>query len=274
MTPMSQPHALSRSRSETGSLLRGLDVQLHVIGALLLRELHTRYGRENIGYLWMILEPGLLATAVSAFHTGQHHGSDFAPVGFTLCGYCTFMIFRSIVGRAETTLESNQPLLFHRFVTIFDMLAARAALESVSTTATLVILWAVAYAFGLADPPARPLTLLGGIGLLTWLSLALSMSVCAATYLSKAVAKFIHPALYIVMPVSGCFFLLAWIPQPYRGWLAWVPLTQIFEMIHVGQLEAVQSPYWDPVYIVGWCLALTLAGLLSLRIVRRNVHLG
>lgn len=261
-------------RSETGRLLRGLDVQFHVIGALLLRELHTRYGRENIGYLWMLLEPGLLATAVSALHTGQRRGLVFAPVGFALCGYCTFIIFRSIVGRAETTLEANKSLLFHRFVTVFDMLAARAALESVSTVATLIILWAAACALGLAGAPARPLILLSGIVLLTWLSFALSMAVCAATYHSKAVAKFIHPLLYIVMPISGCFFLLEWIPQPFRSWLAWVPLVQIFEMIHEGQLEAVQSLYWDPVYIVGWCLALTLIGLLSLRIVRRHVHLS
>jgi capsular polysaccharide transport system permease protein len=261
------------SRGWWSELADGFDVQRHVIGALILRELHTRYGRENIGYLWMLLEPGLLAGTVAALHFGQRpHGSDMAPVGFALGAYCTFIVFRSIVTRAETTLEANQPLLFHRTVTIFDMLIARTVLEALSTIATLIILLSAACALGLADPPARILTFGGAILLLIWLSFALSMLVCAATYFSKAVSKFVHPVMYILLPISGAFFLLDWIPEPYRGWLSWSPLAQIFEMMHTGQFESVQSPYFDPVYIISWCLALTLAGLFALRIVRRHVH--
>ena len=252
-----------------------LDVQAHVIGALIMRELHTRYGRENIGYLWMLLEPGLLAAAVAAMHIGgARHGSDLSPIGFALGGYCTFIIFRSIVSRAETVLLANQPLLYHRTVTIFDMLAARAVLEALSTIATLALLLAGACALGLAEPPARPLVFGAAILLLVWLSFAISLSVCAATYVSKAVAKFVHPLMYLLMPISGAFFLLAWIPQPFRGWLAWSPLTQIFELLHTGQFRSFESPYVDPVYIVGWCLALTLVGLLAIRVVRRHLHLS
>ena len=47
-----------------GQMREGLRIQARVIGALMMRELHTRYGRENIGYLWLILEPMFLATAV------------------------------------------------------------------------------------------------------------------------------------------------------------------------------------------------------------------
>src|ERR1700761_385380 len=114
------------------SFRRGLAVQANVIGALIMRELHTRYGRENIGYLWMILEPSLLAIAVASLHQGGSHGAGLPPVPFAIGGYCNFMIFRSIVGRGETAIEANKPLLFHRSVTIFDMLASRALLEGLS----------------------------------------------------------------------------------------------------------------------------------------------
>lgn len=260
------------SRSE---LLRGLDVQRHVIGALIMRELHTRYGRENIGYLWMLLEPGLLAASVAALHLGQRpHSADVAPVSFALGGYCTFIIFRSIVTRSESALEANQPLLFHRVVTIFDILAARTLLEAISTIATLIVLMSGACALDLAAPPAQPLLVLAAILLVVWFSFAVSMSICAATYVNKAVAKFVHPIMYILMPISGAFFLLDWIPDPYRSWLAWSPLAQIFEMLHTGQFRSVESRHFDPVYIVGWCFALTVIGLFSIRIVRRHVHLS
>ena len=51
-----------------GSFMVALKVQLRVIGALILRELHTRYGRENVGYLWMFLEPMLLASVIGLLH--------------------------------------------------------------------------------------------------------------------------------------------------------------------------------------------------------------
>lgn len=274
---MSGERAIRRTGG-LSTLLQGLDVQRHVIGALIMRELHTRYGRENIGYLWMIVEPMLLAGAVAALH-GESNGAggrvhDFQPVPFALGGYCTFMVFRSVISRAESTLEANKPLLFHRTVSIFDMLLARAVLESVATFAALAILLAGAWAFGLGQPPARPLTFIAAYGLMTWFAFALSMPICAGAYLSKAVGKFIHPLTYIAMPVSGAFFLLTWIPQPFRGWLAWSPLNQIFEMLHTGQSLSVDSVYFDPLYIVQWCLALTLAGLLSLRAVRPHIHLS
>lgn len=256
----------------------GLDAQLHVIGALIMRELQTRYGRDNIGYLWMLAEPMLLAGAVALIHIGNetagHYGSDFRVIPFTLTGYCVFIIFRSIVSRAETALEANKPLLFHRMVTIFDMLLARAMLEAISAVTALAILLGGAVALGVADAPARPLLLLAGIAFMGWFSFALSMTICAATYFSKAITKLVHPAVYLVMPLSGAFFLLKWIPEPYRTALSWSPLNQIFEMVHVGQFRTIESAYYDPLYVAGWCLGLTTIGLLTLRVLRRHVHLG
>lgn len=270
---------LTRGSQRPGpGLMDALDSQFAVIGALLMREIQTRYGRDNIGYLWLLAEPMLLAGAVTLIHAGNtssgQHGSDFRVIPFSLTGYCVFMIFRSIVTRAETTLEANKPLLFHRSVTILDMLVARALLETLSSIGALVILLAGAIALGIADPPGRPLLLLAGIAFVTWFSFALSLGVCAATHFSKAVSKLVHPLVYLVMPLSGAFFLLRWIPERYRELLSWSPLNQAFEMVHMGQFESVSSPLVDPLYIAGWCLCLTIAGLLSLRILRQHLHLG
>ena len=46
------------------SLRQGWDIQKRVIGALMLRELTTRFGRENIGFLWIMVEPLLFAVLV------------------------------------------------------------------------------------------------------------------------------------------------------------------------------------------------------------------
>ncbi len=256
-------------------LLDGLENQTNVVGALILRELHTRYGRDNIGYLWVIAEPMMLATSVAAIHAGSknHFGSDIRTVPFALGGYCVFILFRSIITRAESTLIANQPLLYHRMVTIFDMLLARAVLEFASTICAFAILLGGACALGLAEPPARPLALLSAVGLMLWFSWAVSMLICAGSHASHVVTRLVHPVTYILMPLSGAFFMLKWIPAPYRNWLAWSPMTQIFELVRVGQFASVDSPYVHPLYITGWCLALTLGGLVAIRITRRDIHL-
>ena len=264
-------------RQRLRDLLDGIDVQRHVVGALMMRELQTRYGRDNIGYVWMLVEPLLLAATVAMLHFGNgggHYGSDLRIIPFTLGGYCTFMIFRSIVTRAESTVESNKPLLFHRMVSIFDMLLARALLEMLATIAALALLLAVAIALGLADLPARPLRLMTAILLLSWFAFALSMGIATAAHFSKVFQKLVHPLTYIAMPLSGAFFVLSWIPEPYRSRLAWSPLNQIFEMMHSGQFGSIENPIFDPVYIVGWCMALTVIGFLALTFLRRHVHLS
>jgi capsular polysaccharide transport system permease protein len=254
---------------------RGLGVQANVIGALLMRELHTRYGRDNIGYLWIFMEPLTLAGAVALLHAGggSSHGMSINPVPFSILGYTSFIMFRGMVTRAEGTLESNMPLLYHRRVTIFDMMFARALLEAVGTIVSLAVLFGFVMVLGMATWPERPLELLAGIGLMFWFSFAVSLLICAWTHDNRLVARFVHPITYILMPLSGGFYQLAWIPEPYRTWLTWFPMTTIFELLRYGQFHAAKDTYVFIPYVAGWCLVLTYAGLVSIRVIRRHVHL-
>jgi capsular polysaccharide transport system permease protein len=266
----------SREVRPQSAFLRGLTVQANVVGALIMRELHTRYGRENIGYLWMVLEPMTLAVAVSSLHVLQKSpvfGSDIQPVPFTIVGYCVFIIFRQIVSRSEGVIESNAPLLYHRMVTVFDMIFARSLLETAGVSVTLAILLGFAAALGLAGLPARPLDLMAGVALMTWMSFGISMIVCSITNENRLAARLVHPILYIAMPLSGAFYRVQWIPAPYREWVSWSPLAQIFELVRYGEFHSAKYTYVHPAYIVGWCLVLTYIGLVSVKIVRRHVQL-
>ena len=257
-------------------LRRGLGVQANVVGALLMREIHTRYGRENIGYLWMFLEPAILTGAVMLIHSGAPVGigSGVEPAPFAILGYSAFILFRSIFTRADRLLEANAPLLYHRQVTIFDMLLARALLELASIVTVLAVLLGLAAASGFAELPARPLALIAGLLLLWFWSLGLSMLVTAAANENRVIEKFVHPVSYILLPVSGAFYMVEWIPQPYRDLIAWFPMTQMFELIRYGQFAAADSTYVQPVYLIFWCMALMFLGLAALRAVRAHVQIS
>ena len=258
-----------------GSFFKGLSVQMRVVGALILRELHTRYGRENVGYLWLFLEPMMLASVMALLHSSGHtaYGSDVKPLPMIVVGYTTFIMFRGIVNRSGGALDSNAPLLYHRMVTIFDIVTSRALLESTATFTVYVILMALLVSVGLTAPPARLLYLLCGLGYMLWYSWAQSMIIMACTFENRTAERLVHPYSYFMIPMSGAFFQVAWLGEPWRSYIMWIPLPHIFEIVRYGQFSSATLKYVDFTYLTGWCLALTWIGLICINRCRRKMHL-
>jgi capsular polysaccharide transport system permease protein len=263
------------STNRQGSLFEALAVQARVIGALLMRELHTRYGRDNIGYLWMIGEPLMFGSVIAGMHSGQRgHAGDINPVAFAVTGYSIFIIFRGIVNRAEGSLEGNLPLLYHKMVTVLDIAIARALLELAGTICAFLILLSISIALGYAELPARPLYLMLGISYVFWISFALSLIITGGTHERHTLGRLVHPATYFSMPVSGAFVAASWIPEPYRSYLLWIPLPHMFEMVRYGQFASATLEYVDLPYVTAWNVGLTLVGLLTMSTVRNRIHLS
>ncbi len=77
-------------------------------------------------------------------------------------------------------------------------------------------------------PSGRPLVLLASSLFMLWWSFAISLLVCAGCHASVIFERLLHPVTYLLMPLSGAFFVLRWLPEPYRTWLSWFPMTQIY----------------------------------------------
>lgn len=239
-----------------------------------MRELHTRYGRENIGYLWLIGEPLMLASVMAAIHTSGHteFGSDIKPMPFIVIGYTTYIMFRGIVNRSAGAFEVNAPLLYHRSVTLFDIVFARALLEMAGVFlayATLMLLLTTA---GLMELPKHPLWLFVADGFMFWYSWTQSMIISAIS-LNRTIERLTHAYTYLSIPISAAFFQINWLPEPYRSYIAWVPMADILEMARYGQFRSATFEYCNPLYVFGWCLVLTWIGLITLSLYRKRIHL-
>ena len=139
-------------------------INRRVIGALLLRELITRYGRNNIGFLWLFVEPMLFTLAITAFWaaTRSVHGSDIPIVAFALTGYSSMMMWRNLPNRCIGALKSNKPLLYHRRVRIIDVYMARIILEIIGASTSFVVLALAFYAMDWLAPPEDALQVVEG----------------------------------------------------------------------------------------------------------------
>src|SRR5579872_983342 len=141
--------------SNTSSLRRSLSIQFRVIGALLMREIITRYGRHNIGFLWLFVEPMMFTLGVTAlwtFYKGVH-GSSLPIVAFAITGYSSVLLWRNMPGRCSMAVQPNVPLLYHRNVRLIDLFITRVLLEMAGATTSFAVLGVLAIAFGWMDWP-------------------------------------------------------------------------------------------------------------------------
>jgi len=113
---------------------------------------------------------------------------------------------------------------------------------------------------------------LAALLLVGWFSFGLSMLVCALSHESPLIGRLIHPLLYLMMPLSGAFFAMIWLPLDWRALAGWIPLVPMFELLKVGMFDGYPETFVTLGYAIGWCVALTLLGLLALRLVRARIQ--
>lgn len=265
----------SSQRSRLDMMLEGLAVQGAVVKALLMRDLQARFGRHNIGYLWVICEPLMLASVITVLHTLATHGErshGIAPFTFILTGYCLFMVFRSATTRSDGVLRASEALLYHRMISPLDIMLAQAILDFLAAISALILLESMGIVLGLSEFPARPIYLIGAVILLGWFAFSISLLVATYSYRSPLVERLVHPLTYFTGPLSGAMFSMSFLPSSVRGYMAWNPMMSIFEMARYGQFQHASEIWIYTSYVIAVTAFLTFWGLIEIRRVRREIH--
>lgn len=260
--------------SAPGRTLRGLRIQTRVIHALLMREMQTRFGRNQLGFLWLFLEPLLLAFAIAAIKTVANMGEQhpgIPPFVFALVGYLPYFTFRAIVARAPGTLRANMTLLYHAQIRLLDVVLARHMLEmaAVMTVMALIVAGVALY----ADLPANDIpTLMLALLLLCLYANGLGLLAAAASAASEIAERLIHPLVYLSLPLSGALFSLHNLPPAIREILLWNPQANIHEMVREGFFGHLLPTYYSIGYVAFWVGLFNLLGLAALRAVRPKLE--
>ncbi len=247
-------------------------MQLRVIGALIIREMHTRFGRHRFGYLWLFFEPLLLGAMIAIIHQSRGGEAMRGSFEFFAIGYILFFKFRGIVNRASSTIQSNLGLLYHRQVTLPDLFYARHVIESIACTGVMVVFTIAAVAMG-GQFPDSVIKMLSAMMLMFLLSQGIALMVGAATAEWDGLERLVHAMSYLMLPFSGLFFMVEWLPEWMQDLVLWVPTVHIFELLRDGQFGDTFRPVYDLQYVAGWILATHLIGLAGLRIVRNRLGL-
>lgn len=248
------------------ALLRGLSVQINTIRALIVRDMMLRYGRNNIGFLWVIIEPILLTASVlllfSLVKSSHEHGTHV--LSMVLTGYMPLTIWRHTTGQGVHLLRRSYSILYHRNVTVLDVYLARICLEGISTTAALTVVYAMLWLNDIVDTIAKPGHLIAAWLLLWWLSASVALILAVITEVSDTAERFVQPVMYIMVPTSGIFFMVDWLPARVQQVIIYNPLSSCIELFRDGFFgDTVNTHYIVAVPIV-CSFVLTWLGLIYL----------
>ena len=258
----------------TTTLRHSFAIQVRVINALLMREVITRYGRHNIGFLWLFMEPMLFTLGVTTLWSlvKATHGTSLPITAFAITGYSSILLWRNCTNRVVKAIEVNLSLMYHRNVRVLDVFMARIILEIVGATTSMMVLTITFSAMGWMNFPVDILTAIFGWLLLAWFAFALSLVVGAASERSEVVERVWHIFTYLLFPLSGAAFLVDWLPKAFQEAILWVPMVHGTEMIRHGYFGSSVRTYENPTYMILCNSVITLIGLALVRETGRRVE--
>jgi capsular polysaccharide transport system permease protein len=265
---------VSAARREV-PFLQSFAIQTRVLHALMMREVITRYGRDNLGVLWMVGEPMIFTIGVTTLWSaaGLAHGGTGIPiVAFAVTGYSSVLMWRNATSQCSAGIEQNKPLLFHRSVLIIDVFLTRIALEIIGATSSFILLSFFFIFIGWMTMPDDLLLVLEGWLMLAWFGASLALLVGGGTAFSSLVHRLWHPIAYLLFPLSGAAFMVDWLPKKFQDAVLLLPMVHGVEMLRHGYFGNTVRTHYDIGYMAICCLVLSLCGLYAVREASRRVE--
>jgi capsular polysaccharide transport system permease protein len=256
--------------------MHGSLTQLQVVYALLLRETRTRFGANQLGYLWAFAEPGLWIGMFIAFYAlfGRLTPPGMSVVAYLTTGIVPFSLFRDTTQRCMSAVEANKGLLFYPQVRPLDLVVARAVLEAVTYLGVMTLFMG---GLALFEGPPHIDSLLesfAGLGLASGLGAAMGLVCCGLSVYSATVERLFPTLLRLVFWGSALFHPVDTLPKTMRDIILLNPVTHAIELVRDGWFPGYGARHTDPSYVLWWILILSFFGLSLERMARRHLELS
>lgn len=254
---------------------RGGILQLRIIGALILREMRTRFGQYQFGYAWALIEPlvqiGILSSMF--YLTGARPALGNSYEAFFLTGYVSFFFFRDPASQCMGAISANRALLSFPLVRNMDTVWARIALEFITDTVALCFVIMLLRLLEIPIAPDDWLKFASGFLSMAVLGSGLGVLNSVMSIVFKPWQVMFGWFLRLQFFASGVFFIPERLPPFALDILKWNPAMHGIALTREGYYGGYKSlilVYYYP-FLVGSCLA--LLGLTVEKLYRRRLSL-
>jgi capsular polysaccharide transport system permease protein len=124
------------------------------------------------------------------------------------------------------------------------------------------------------EPIADPGLALAGWLLTAWYFGATGVALSALSEYWEPSEKFMGPAQYLQLPISGVFFMVDWMPDYAKKLLLLNPAVHCFEMFRAGFFGEGFTTHYDPAYLAAWSIAVTMIAGAAMYHVRDRIEMS
>ncbi|PTM44267.1 ABC transporter permease [Phreatobacter oligotrophus] len=229
---------------------------IHVLQALILRDLKSRFLGSAWGYLlsigWPLSHIVVLLTVHGVFGRLQPYGES-AAVWYST-GIVPFMAFSYTLRFIVLGLVQNTPLLSFPAVRVMDIIFARAIVEIFSVAIVFAII-ATALSFaGLSFIPEFPLYAFYALAASFCLGLAFGIIFAGLSKISPAWNIVSMLFIMALWTASGIFFVPNNWPTLFLHILYINPIIHIIDIFRSAYFDGFAQDRADWHYVLHWCL--------------------
>jgi len=265
---MKQPPVHHR-KTTNSPFLDGIMTQVRVIKALILREILTRFGDRQLGYVWVMVEPLIQVAIFVGLRTllGLENVRDVHVVPFLVTGIIPFYYFRHVVAKVMRAVHSNRGLLVFAQIRFVDLFYARFLLET-ATYITIFMLAAIVTDAYIVDLQINNISAsILSFLMLGYCGFAFGVFAAAIIPVFDAFQSYVNIALRILYFVSGILFAMTSIPQEYHALIAWNPVVHGIELFRYNFLEGFHpiETFMNGTYVLTLSTIVMLLGFILVR---------
>ncbi|WP_428151668.1 ABC transporter permease [Brevundimonas sp.] len=248
--------------------------QTRIIGALVMREMTTRYGRQGLGFAWVIGEPLVFCFGVlilwSFTKPAYEHGVRLAP--FVMTGYMSLILIRHFLALLSTAIQANLGLMYHRQIAPLHLLVSRILLEFGGATAAFMVVYAILLALGQVSLPHDYLLLYCGWLLLAWNASGFALVMAGLAMRYEIMERLVPVISYILIPISGAFYMVSWLPSVAREYALYIPFVHGIEMVRAGVFGEFVPTFFNAPYALFTGAIMNIIGLLIISASRDRIE--
>jgi capsular polysaccharide transport system permease protein len=249
-----------------------MEAYAHIIRALVLRDMRTRFGGSHWGYAVLVLWPVshiFVMVAIMAFRD-MPSPMGGSPILFVATGCVPALTWQYMNREIMKGVVVNKPLLYYPQVKVFDVIFARVVVEIVKGFTSLLVVLGILAAIGVNPLPEDPSTAIGAYFAATLLGVGIgSLNIGIVSFFPGWQLGWILPQILVYMS-CGIFFMPSLFPNEIYAIFKWHPLAQIVEWTR-NAYEPALGLEIDYMYVLMFGVVSLSVGLLMERTVVRRL---
>ncbi|WP_165352737.1 ABC transporter permease [Loktanella sp. IMCC34160] len=259
--------------SRRQSMLAALAEQRNIMGAVILRDLRTRFFNHGLGFLIVPAFPFVHLFALLLLHNlaGSEYAYGEDANVFLATGLIPTLSFMYVSRFMGLSLLMNRPMLAYPIIGMLEVVFARAILEILGAVWMAAAVISVLYAVGSDPLPADPVQAFLAFCTTLLLSVSVGLLVALVTAVFETFVTVWALTLILFYIASGSLFVVSLLPAQAVRILAWNPVLHCTEWMRTAYYPSYPEQVLDKGYLLAVAFGALVLGLAAERALRRRI---